>query len=101
MVKQLSKYFEASYSHDLRQILAGSVCWDHERIEYNNTVRDDVDVDVDDAADISEVPTFNLNDLEVVPEDNYHQDVKQSTNDPLKNNKRTVSFRFELLFVNI
>ena len=74
-----------------------------ERIEYNNTFRkDDKQINnVDDAADISEVPTFNLNDLEVVSEDTYHQDVKQSANEPLKNNKRTVSFRLELLFVNI
>ena len=82
------------------------------RITYYNTFReDDIQVDpeekvlninnVDDAADVSEVPSFNLNDLEVVPEDTYHQDVKQSANDPLKNNKRTVSFRLELLFVNI
>ena len=54
-----------------------------------------------DAVDISELPSFTLNDLELVPEDTAHEDDEQSRTNLLKNNKRTVSFRWDLFWCRI
>ena len=48
---------------------------------------------------VSEVPSFTLNEEELVPEDNPHQDDEQSRQNLLNINKRRVSFRWDLLYV--
>jgi hypothetical protein len=73
------------------------ICWDHDRVssgvntkifKLSNSREDNIEVDPqeklcninnqNDAVVVSEVPSFTLNEEELVQEDNPHQDDEQS-----------------------